>query len=235
MHIPDGLIDGSTSAAAGVIAAGGVGVCLKKAAVTMQEKDVALAGLVSAFVFAAQMLNFPVASGTSGHLLGGLLAAVLVGPWLGALSVSVVLFVQGLVFADGGLSALGLNIINMALVPALVGYVIFRTVRLLVPRSHGGVVSAAGIAGALSVVLASLVFTLEYALGGTGGAPVATVFGAMVGVHILIGIGEGIITALTVGVVLAVRPDLVYGAQDLEPDLELRPRVVATATPGGGG
>jgi len=235
MHIPDGFIDGPTSVAGGAVAVAGLAVCLKKASQTMEDKQIPLAGLTAAFVFAVQMLNFPVATGTSGHLLGGVLAAVLVGPWVGTLCVSVVLTVQCLLFADGGVSALGLNIINMALVPALVGYVIFRTVRLLVPRSHGGVVSAAGIAGALSVVLASLVFTLEYALGGTGGAPVATVFGAMVGVHILIGIGEGIITALTVGVVLAVRPDLVYGAQDLEPDLELRPRVVATATPGGGG
>ena len=107
----------------------GVAVCLKKAADTMQEKQVAMAGLVSAFIFAVQMLNFPVVSGTSGHLLGGLLAAVLVGPWVGALCVSVVLFVQALVFADGGLSALGLNVINMALVTALGGYLIFRGLR----------------------------------------------------------------------------------------------------------
>ena len=177
MHIPDGFIDAGTSAAAGVVAAGGVAVCLKKAGDTMQEKQVAMAGLVSAFIFAVQMLNFPVASGTSGHLLGGLLAAVLVGPWVGALCVSVVLFVQALVFADGGLSALGLNIINMALVTALGGYLIFRAIRAVGPRTKGGVVVASGLAGFCSVVLASLAFTLEYATGGTGGASVTTVFG----------------------------------------------------------
>src|SRR6476660_10502275 len=116
MHIPDGLIDGSTSAAAGVIAAGGVGVCLKKAAVTMQEKDVALAGLVAAFVFATQMLNFPVASGTSGHLLGGALAAILVGPCTGLLCMATVFLVQCLLFADGGITALGTNICLMGVV-----------------------------------------------------------------------------------------------------------------------
>ena len=231
MHIPDGFIDAGTSAAAGVVAVAGVAVCLRKAADTVQEKQVAMAGLVSAFIFAMQMLNFPVASGTSGHLLGGLLAAVLVGPWMGALCVSVVLFVQGLVFADGGLSALGLNIINMALVTALGGYLVFRALRWLLPRTASGVVVAAGIAGFVSVVLASLAFTLEYAFGGTGGASVATVFGAMVGVHVLIGIGEGVITAATVAVVLSVRPDVVYGAADLEHVLQHRTDLVTT--PGG--
>lgn len=223
MHIPDGFIDGSTSAWAGVVAVTGVAVCVKKSADTMQEKQVAMAGLVSAFIFAVQMLNFPVATGTSGHLLGGLLAAVLVGPWVGTLCVSVVLFVQALVFADGGLSAIGLNIVNMALVTALGGYVVFKALRWVLPRTEGGVVVASGIAAFVSVVFASIAFTVEYALGGAGGASVASVFGAMVGVHTLIGIGEGIITGLTVGVVLTVRPDLVYGAADLERKLVLHP------------
>jgi cobalt/nickel transport system permease protein len=229
MHIPDGFIDAGTSAGAGVVAAAGVAVCLKKAADTMQEKQVAMAGLVSAFIFAVQMLNFPVASGTSGHLLGGLLAAVLVGPWVGALCVSVVLFVQALVFADGGLSALGLNVVNMALVTALGGYAVFRVLRWLLPRTKSSVVVASGIAGFLSVVLASLAFTLEYAAGGAGGVSLSTVFGAMVSVHVLIGVGEGIITAATVAVVLAVRPDVVYGASDLEPELELRTGLVTNS------
>ncbi len=132
---------------AAAAAIGGLSVCVKKSAETLQEKQVALAGLVSAFIFAVQMLNFPVASGTSGHLLGGLLAAVLVGPWVGALCVSVVLLVQGLVFADGGLTALGLNVVNMALVTALGGWLLFRGLRLLLPRVNRSVVIAAGIAG----------------------------------------------------------------------------------------
>jgi cobalt/nickel transport system permease protein len=225
VHIPDGFINAPTSLAAGAVAAGGVGVSLRKAAQTLQDRQAPLAGLVAAYIFAVQMLNFPVAAGTSGHLLGGLLAAVLVGPWAGALCVSVVLLVQAL-FADGGLTALGLNIINMALVTAWGGYFIFRLLRRALPATRSGVTISAGVAGGISVVLASLAFVVEYAIGGNGGAPVSTVFAAMVGVHTLIGIGEGIITALTVAAVLAVRPDLVYGAADLQSPL------VLDATPG---
>ena len=221
MHIPDGFINAPTSLAAGAVAAGGVGGSLRRAAQTLQERQAPLAGLVAAYIFAVQMLNFPVAAGTSGHLLGGLLAAVLVGPWAGALCVAVVLLVQALLFADGGLSALGLNIINMALVTAWGGYAVFLLLRRALPATKASVTAAAGVAAGVSVVLASLAFVVEYAIGGTGGAPVATVFGAMVGVHTLIGIGEGIITALTVAAVLAVRPDLVYGAADLQRPLIL--------------
>jgi cobalt/nickel transport system permease protein len=224
VHIPDGFINAPTSLAAGAVAAGGVGVSLRRAAHTLQERQAPLAGLVAAYIFAVQMLNFPVAAGTSGHLLGGALAAVLVGPWAGALCVAVVLLVQGLLFADGGLSALGLNIINMALVTAWGGYAVFLLLRRAMPASKTSVTVSAGIAAGISVVLASLAFVVEYAIGGTGGASVGTVLAAMVGVHTLIGIGEGIITALTVGVVLGVRPDLVYGAADLQAPLVLGPK-----------
>jgi cobalt/nickel transport system permease protein len=217
MHIPDGFIDAPTSLAAGVVAAGGVAVCMRRAAAVLDERQVPLAGAVAAFVFAAQMLNFPVAAGTSGHLLGGVLAAVLVGPWLGALCVTVVLVVQALLFADGGLSALGSNVVNMALVGALGGYLIFAALRCALPRREPTVVVAAGIAAGLSVVLASVAFTIEYALGGSGGVSVSAVAGAMIGVHSLIGIGEGFITAMTVATVLATRPDLVHGARDVLP------------------
>ena len=229
MHIPDGFINAPTSLAAGAVAAGGVGVSLRRAAETLQEKQAPLAGLVAAYIFAVQMLNFPVAAGTSGHLLGGALAAVLVGPWAGALCVSVVLLVQGLLFADGGLSALGLNIVNMALVTTWGGYAVFLLLRRALPRTRTSVTVSAGVAAGISVVLASLAFVVEYAIGGTGGAPVATVFGTMVGVHTLIGIGEGIITALTVGVVLGVRPDLVYGAAGLQTPLVLGAKPADTA------
>jgi cobalt/nickel transport system permease protein len=222
VHIPDGFIDAGVSVGGGVVAAGGIGVCLKKAARTLEDKQAPLAGLVAAFIFAVQMLNFPVAAGTSGHLLGGALAAILVGPWTGAICVALVLVVQALFFADGGVSALGLNVVNMALVTAFAGYLIFATARRAAGRSNGGIAVAAGIAAFCSVILASVAFVVEYALGGTGNAPVATVAGAMIGVHALIGIGEAVITAVTVGAVLAVRPDLVYGARDLLPTLELR-------------
>ena len=221
MHIPDGFINAQTSLATGAVAVGGVGVSLRRAAQTLQDRQAPLAGLVAAYIFAVQMLNFPVAAGTSGHLLGGVLAAVLVGPWAGCVCVAVVLVVQSLLFADGGLTALGLNITNMAIVGVFGGWAVFLLLRRALPATKTSVVVSSGIAAGISVVLAASAFVLEYAVGGTGGAPVGTVFAAMVGVHTLIGIGEGIITALTVGVVIGVRPDLVYGAQDLKAPLTL--------------
>ncbi|MFN8037632.1 MAG: energy-coupling factor ABC transporter permease [Acidimicrobiales bacterium] len=215
MHIPDGFIDATTSAGAGVVAAGGVALSLWRAGKDSLEARAPMTGLVAAFVFSAQMLTFPVAGGTSGHLLGGLLAAVLVGPWLGALALTVVLVVQCLLFADGGVSALGLNIINMALVPAFAGYALFWLARRVVPASRPGVLSATALAAFLSVVLAAAMFILEYAVGGNGAAPIGTVAAAMVGVHVPIGLGEAAITTLAVGAVLSARPDLVYGARDL--------------------
>jgi cobalt/nickel transport system permease protein len=215
MHIPDGFIDGTTSAGAVAVAAGGLGASLRRAGEVLDERRVPLAGLVAAFVFAAQMLNFPVASGTSGHLLGGALAAVLVGPAVGAVCVSVVLAVQALLFADGGLSALGLNVLNMALLTAFGGYAVFVVARRVLPRTSSSVVVASGVAAGVSVLISAVAFTIEYAIGGTGTAAVSTVAGAMVGVHMLIGIGEGVITGLVVGAVLATRPDLVWGARDL--------------------
>jgi cobalt/nickel transport system permease protein len=215
VHAPDGFIDGPTSLAMGVVAAGGIGVCLRRAGQELEEKQVPLAGLTAAFVFAVQMLNFPVASGTSGHLLGGVLAAVLVGPYVGALCVTVVVAVQALLFADGGLTALGFNVLNMALVTALGGYLVFVGLRRVLPRTRTAVSLAAGLAAGVGVVLSSFAFSLQYAIGGTGGADAGAVAASMVGVHVLIGIGEGVITGLTVSAVLASRPDLVHGARDL--------------------
>jgi cobalt/nickel transport system permease protein len=215
LHIPDGLIDAPTSVGAGVVAAGGIAVALRKAGEDTLQSRAPMTGLVAAFIFAAQMVNFPVVSGTSGHLLGGLLAAVLVGPWLGSLAVSVVLAVQCLLFADGGVSALGLNIVLMAFIPAFLGYGLFLLARHVLARTRSGVLAATGLAAFSSVVLASIGFTIAYALGGNDAVSVARVGAAMIGVHALIGIGEAVITTLTVGAVLASRPDLVYGAKDL--------------------
>ena len=122
MHVPDGFIDAPVSIAAGVVAAGGIAVCLRGARRELDDRTAPMAGLVAAFVFAVQMLNFPVAAGTSGHLLGGALAAILVGPYTGALCVAVVLLVQGLLFADGGLTAIGVNVLTMSLVTVVVGW-----------------------------------------------------------------------------------------------------------------
>jgi len=231
VHIPDGFINTGVSIGAGVAAVGALTVCVRKTADVLEERQAPMAGLVAAFIFAVQMLNFPVAGGTSGHLLGGVLAAVLVGPWAGAVCLAVVLLVQALLFADGGLSALGLNIVNMALVTAFGGYAVYAVLRKILPKSRTGVMIASGVAAGAGVVLASAAFTAEYALGGQGGASIRAVAGAMIGTHLLIGIGEGVITALTVGAVLAVRPDLVWGATDLVPKLELRSPSAPPAEP----
>jgi cobalt/nickel transport system permease protein len=230
MHVPDGYIDAPVSVAAGVVAAAGVAVCLRGARRELDDRTAPMAGLVAAFVFAVQMLNFPVAAGTSGHLLGGALAAILVGPYTGALCVSVVLLVQAVFFADGGLTALGVNITNMALVTVVVGYLIFQGLQRVLPRGRRSVVASAFVAALVSVPVASLSFVLFYALGGTTDVPLEKVITAMLGVHVLIGIGEAFITALTVGSVIAARPDLVYGARRSAPQLELRSAVSAPVT-----
>ena len=213
MHVPDGFIDAPVSAATGVLAAGAVAVSLRGARRELDERTAPLAGLVAAFIFAVQMLNFPVAAGTSGHLLGGALAAILVGPFTGVLCVSVVLLMQGILFADGGLTALGVNITDMAIVTTVVGYAVFRGLVKVLPRGRRSVTVASFVAALLSVPAAALAFTLIYAVGGTTDVSIGKVATAMIGVHVLIGIGEAAITGLTVGAVIAVRPDLVYGAR----------------------
>ncbi|MFF4270880.1 energy-coupling factor ABC transporter permease [Streptomyces sp. NPDC001536] len=222
MHVPDGFIDAPTSAAAGAVAAAAVAVSLRGARRELDERTAPLAGLVAAFIFAVQMLNFPVAAGTSGHLLGGALAAILVGPYTGVLCVSVVLLMQGILFADGGLTALGVNITVMGCVTTVVAYAVFRGLVKVLPRTRRSVTAASFAAAVLSVPAAALAFTLIYGIGGTTDVAIGKVATAMVGVHVLIGIGEAAITALTVGAVIAVRPDLVYGARGLQQKLKLR-------------
>ncbi|WP_406321476.1 energy-coupling factor ABC transporter permease [Streptomyces sp. NBC_00519] len=222
MHVPDGFINAPLSAVTGVAAAGAIAVSLRGARRELDERTAPLAGLVAAFIFAVQMLNFPVAAGTSGHLLGGALAAILVGPFTGVLCVSVVLLMQGILFADGGLTALGVNITDMAIVTTVVGYAVFRGLVKVLPRRRRSITFASFVAALLSVPAAACAFTLIYAIGGTTDIAIGKVATAMIGVHVLIGIGEAVITALTVGAVVAVRPDLVYGARGLEQKLKLR-------------
>ncbi|MGW2407248.1 energy-coupling factor ABC transporter permease [Streptomyces sp. NPDC001739] len=239
MHVPDGFINAPVSAATGVVAAVAVAVSLRGARRELAgagqgvgagaERTAPLAGLVAAFIFAVQMLNFPVAAGTSGHLLGGALAAILVGPYTGVLCVSVVLLMQGVLFADGGLTALGVNVSDMAIVTTVVAYAVFRLLVKVLPRRRSSVTVASFVGALVSVPAAAVAFTGIYALGGTADVPIGKVFAAMVGVHILIGIGEAVITALTVGAVIAVRPDLVYGARGLAKPLELRTSPLAGA------
>ncbi|MEU9982039.1 energy-coupling factor ABC transporter permease [Streptomyces sp. NPDC050856] len=232
MHVPDGFINAPVSAAAGLLAAGSVAVALRGARRELGggptagghggERTAPLAGLVAAFIFAVQMLNFPVAAGTSGHLLGGALAAILVGPYTGVLCIAVVLLMQGVLFADGGLTALGVNILAMGVVTVLVAYGLFRGLVKVLPRTRRSVTVASFTAALVSVPAAAAAFTLIYAVGGTTDVPLPKVLTAMVGVHVLIGVGEAVITSATVGAVIAVRPDLVHGARGLTAPLKLR-------------
>ncbi|OWY59659.1 hypothetical protein B7486_73385 [cyanobacterium TDX16] len=170
-----------------------------------------MAGICSAFVFAAQMVNFPVAAGTSGHLLGGALAAILLGPWLAVLCLTVVLVVQALLFADGGLSALGLNVLLIGIVPAFVGYGLYSALRAVL-RSRRAIPVAAGIAAGVSVPVSAGVFALLFTVGGAAEVSTGALLSAMVGTHVLIGVGEGLITGGAIGFVLSTRADLLHGA-----------------------
>ncbi len=224
MHVPDGFLDAPTSVATGAAAALCVGFALRGARRELDDRTAPLAGLVATFVFATQMVNFPVGSGTSGHLLGGALAAVLVGPYTALLCMSVVVTVQALLFADGGITALGTNVLLMGVVGVAVGWAAFVTARAVLPRRVSSVAPAAALGALVSVVAASLAFVGLYAAGGTVAIPLQGLATAMVGVHTLIGIGEAAITFLAVGSITAVRPDLVYGARPLlaQRSLELR-------------
>lgn len=207
MHIPDGFLAANIWAPAWLISVGGLSFCLKKTARIMKERTVPLMGVMSSFIFAAQMLNFPVIGGTSGHLLGGALAVVLLGPYAGAIVIAIVLTIQCIIFQDGGLTSLGANIFNMSFVGAMGSYFIYTILRVIL-KGKKGLVIAAGIAAWFSVEMASVACAIELAISGT--SPFGIVLPAMAGVHALIGIGEAIITGLIINFVLKVRPDLLY-------------------------
>ena len=169
-----------------------------------------LIGMMSALIFVLQMINFPIAAGTSGHLLGGALAVIVLGPHLGIICISIVVVIQSLLFADGGLSALGINVFNMAIVTSLVGWLVITSWKKLFGEANVSIISGSIVAGLLSVIFSSIAFVFEYALGGTVAVPLSSVLLAMLSTHLLIGLGEGVITALIVSLLLRVRSDLVY-------------------------
>jgi cobalt/nickel transport system permease protein len=226
MHIANGIVNGPVSAIFAVFAALALTFCVWRARADLDDKLAPMAGLVAAFIFAVQMLNFQVLPGVSGHLLGGTLAVILVGPWVGALCVSTVLIIQCLLFADGGLTALGLNITNMAILGTAAGYLLVAGLLRVLPKTPGGVGATALIASIAGVVVASQGFVFEYWLGGTTPLSLPWVAGTMAGTHLLIGIGEGLIAATTVATVARVRPDLVYALRRFRP-----PPPVAEAAP----
>jgi cobalt/nickel transport system permease protein len=211
MHIPDGFLDAKTAVATGALAATGLTVALRQAQRTLPSGRVPLLGLSAAFVFAAQMVNFPVVGGTSGHLLGAVLVGALLGPGAAVVVISAVLIVQCLMFADGGLSALGANIFNMGIVGGAGGWLVYR----LVSRSVKGVfgcVMAAVFAGWCSTVLAAVACAGELAVSRTARWPV--VLPAMTGIHMLIGVGEGLVTGLVLTGIAGARPELLQPDRD---------------------
>lgn len=206
MHIPDGFVSTPVAVGGIVVAAGAVAYAVKATNKRLGEKQVPLMGVLAAFIFAAQMLNFPVAGGTSGHFVGAALAAILLGPWAGLLIMSCVLLVQCLVFQDGGLLALGANIFNMGIVGCFLGYYVYRGVVLLMGDRRAAALVGGGIAGWTSTVMAAIFCAVELGISGT--VPLHVALPAMGGVHALIGVGEGLITAGVLALVMATRPDL---------------------------
>lgn len=230
MHVPDGFLDAPTSLATAAVAGVAVAAALRGARRELDDRSAPLAGLVAVFVFAAQMVNFPVGAGTSGHLMGGVLAAVLVGPWTATLALTVVLLVQALAFADGGLTALGTNVTLIAVVAVWVGYAVFRLVQLLAPRSRRVIPVAAAVGALVSVPAASVVFAGLWAVGGAAPIDLALLTTTMVTWHTLIGVGEAVITGLAVSAVLGARPDIVYAARHLGSQRALEVRAPAEAS-----
>jgi cobalt/nickel transport system permease protein len=203
MHIPDGFLSPEVAAAAAAVTVATVGIALRRAERELDERAVPLLGVTGAFVFAAQMLNFPVAGGTSGHLLGATLAAVLLGPWLACLVMAVVLTSQAFVFADGGITALGANVLNMGVIGALAAGVCVRWL----PRERTAFLAGVGVIAWLAVMLGAAATSVELASSGT--VSLGTVLPPMLGVHALIGAGEAAITVAAVAAVMASRADLV--------------------------
>jgi cobalt/nickel transport system permease protein len=203
MHIPDGFLSLVMSLVFWAITIITVGIAISKTNKSLGEKQVPLMGVMAAFIFAAQMLNFPVAGGTSGHFLGGALAAMVLGPWAGILVMTAVIAVQGLLFQDGGLLVMGANIFNMGLLTAMIGFGLYRSV---IGRKKGVRLAVAGVAAWLSTVTASLVASLQLWLSGT--SQLQIVLPAMLGVHVLIGLGEAIITVAALAFIEQTRPDL---------------------------
>lgn len=206
MHIPDGFVSAPVAAAGWVAMVGILAVAVRMTNRELNEKAVPLMGVMAAFIFAAQMMNFPVAGGTSGHMLGGALAAILLGPWAAMIVMTAVVGLQSVLFQDGGIAALGLNILNMGMLTALVGYASYRTVEPLLRGNRTALLASAAVAAWISVEVAAVATSLQLAV--SGSSPLDVVLPAMVGVHALIGAGEGLITAAALGFIMTTRADL---------------------------
>ena len=228
LHIPDGFLSGGVAAVCGVLAIAAVAYGLRVANVELDEARVPMLGVLAAFIFATQMLNFPIAGGTSGHLLGATLAAVLLGPWIACLVMAVVLVVQAFAFADGGISALGANMLNMGVLGALLaGFLVVGAMKVL-PHARPVFIGVVGVVSWLAVMSGAAATSVELAISDT--VPLGTSLPAMLGVHSLIGIGEAIITVAAVSAVLVSRPDLVALAPEELKEPVARPVGTALGT-----
>ncbi|OKH26767.1 cobalamin biosynthesis protein CbiM [Hydrococcus rivularis NIES-593] len=209
LHIPDGFLSLPISLLTWIVSIGLIAIALKQVQADYQERAVPLMGVCAAFIFAAQMINFPIPGGTSGHLLGGTLAGALLGPWAGTLVMSVVFIVQAVLFQDGGLTVLGANIFNMGLVGTFGGYYLYKAIRFAIGRnSWRGMLVGIAVASWASVVVAAAIASFQLALSGT--VPLAVALAAMMSWHVVIGIGEALITVVAVSFVWRSRPDLFY-------------------------
>lgn len=203
MHIPDGFLDTKTWISLGVVSIGAAGVAVKQINKKFGDKQIPVMGVVAAFIFAAQMLNFPIGGGTSGHFMGAALASIILGPFTGILIMTTVLIVQCLVFQDGGLTALGANIFNMGIVGSFTSYYVYTVINKLGKKG----IFVGTFAGAwLSIVVAAAFCAVELAVSGT--TPIRIVLPAMVAVHAVIGVVEGLITVSVITFILKVRPDI---------------------------
>lgn len=206
LHIPDGFLSTAVSLTGWALAIVAVGMALRQTRGQLGEKRIPLMGVLAAFIFAAQAINFPVAGGTSGHLLGGTLAAIVMGPWAAVLIMASVIGVQALAFQDGGLLALGFNIINMGVLTAFAGHLVYRAARAVVGEGRRSVLGAGALGAWLSVMLGSAATAVELAV--SGASPLRIALPAMAGVHALIGIGEALITVGALAFLYATRRDL---------------------------
>ncbi|MHB1344825.1 MAG: energy-coupling factor ABC transporter permease [Thermoleophilia bacterium] len=207
MHIPDGFVDAPTALVTAAASLGTLAIAVRRTGREMGERTVPLLGVTAAFIFAAQMLNFPVAAGTSGHFLGAAFAAIVMGPWAAVVVMTVVVAVQAVGMADGGITALGANVLNMGVVAVLVGYLAHRALRAVLPATATWYLAGVAVAAWLSTTAAAVATALE--LGASGTVPLRLVVPAMTSVHMVIGIGEALITTTVLGTILASRPDLV--------------------------
>jgi cobalt/nickel transport system permease protein len=206
VHVPDGIIATGVWVTLDVVAVGGLGVAVKKVEAQLDERNVPLMGVLGAFIFAAQMLNFPVGFGASGHIVGGVLAAVVLGPFTGAIVISSVLIIQALLFQDGGLTVLGVNILNMGLISTLLGYPIYRGIHRLGGESDRARYAGVFAAGWIAVVLSAVALSIELAVSGV--ANFTTILLGLVAIHAIIGLFEGVITVAVLRYVQQVRPDI---------------------------